>query len=540
MNDQTETPRMHTLSPSASLEKLEPSKNWVPLNQEMLQQLGLSLDLEWNDLETHLNKYGEKSFLLGPWLEELAKLLKDKKVVPLESEFKSSASGSVDDVPKLFRYKPVSAVSGVYGQILYTWKDPIFDNFQGVDAPIDYMLDLLVPFWDSLKEKNGKIEIILVSGNLDKVKSKLEARGWTEEEIGFQSFPIEQDLSSDNLNLKVLQTDSDTLVHTFYAQIPQDQEVTLISAPQNENLLWAQDYFAAFNLVQGEEEELTNIFLPPVATESRPIKWQLFNQLETQSSNINYLHSEYLKWDFEGGNILVGGDFMLVGAKKLDNLEAASLEALKESFSDGFMYSTDNVFPIGADLKSVWDQLETDTLDEALLFIDDNFDEGLFADWQFLYHLDLFITLAGKAQKLGKERVVVGEIVHQEGEEVLDGVAKLWNAQLQLLIDQCLPKEKFEVFRCPLAITWMWNQDQTSKIWYFASYNNCLIQQGHQNTVWVPTYGHGSWLDLKQYDDENKGKWESLGFEVIELGDVHPLAVRYGGVRCITKCIKRN
>jgi hypothetical protein len=57
--------------------------------------------------------------------------------------------------------------------------------------------------------------------------------------------------------------------------------------------------------------------------------------------------------------------------------------------------------------------------------------------------------------------------------------------------------------------------------------------------VWLPTYGHGPWADLRAVDDQNKQIWRRLRFTVKELADFHPFAQNLGAVHCIKKYLDR-
>ncbi|MEC4886613.1 MAG: hypothetical protein SAL70_35645 [Scytonema sp. PMC 1070.18] len=109
-------------------------------------------------------------------------------------------------------------------------------------------------------------------------------------------------------------------------------------------------------------------------------------------------------------------------------------------------------------------------------------------------------------------------------------------------IAQTLQNMGFEVIRNPLPITYVDYPEFKTRSWYFATANNCLIQidSSSGNDVWLPTYGHGDWMDLAVIDAENKRIWEELGFKVHQLADFHPFAQNLGSVHCIKKYIERS
>ena len=54
--------------------------------------------------------------------------------------------------------------------------------------------------------------------------------------------------------------------------------------------------------------------------------------------------------------------------------------------------------------------------------------------------------------------------------------------------------------RNPLPLTYVDDPDAKERFWYFATSNNCLVQidEDEGSHVWLPTYGHGAWEDLRR------------------------------------------
>ena len=57
--------------------------------------------------------------------------------------------------------------------------------------------------------------------------------------------------------------------------------------------------------------------------------------------------------------------------------------------------------------------------------------------------------------------------------------------------------------------------------------------------VWLPTYGHPPFEELSATDDDHRRRWESMDFEVTQLGDFHAFAMRMGALHCIKKYLAR-
>ena len=255
---------------------------------------------------------------------------------------------------------------------------------------------------------------------------------------------------------------------------------------------------------------------------------------------------------FQGGNVLIGDDFFFIGADYPAN-------------SIGYTAASGHLLPPpGTNVADFIRGLYNDYLDHdrKLLYIassiavpeqskrstvinGEQWTEYLYAGnksgtVQPLFHIDMFVTLVGRAPN-GKFRVLVGDpamaadVLNEKVspyamKEVFDNIAKgLGNAG-------------FEVQRNPLPLVYEDDTAKKERFWYFATSNNCLVQnsQSDGKIVWLPTYGYGHWKKLKATDAANKKIWEDLGFEVRQLDDFHPFAANLGAVHCIKKYLKRG
>ena len=159
---------------------------------------------------------------------------------------------------------------------------------------------------------------------------------------------------------------------------------------------------------------------------------------------------------------------------------------------------------------------------------------------QPLFHIDMFVTLVGREPD-GKFRVMVGDpalaadvlgqsVSPHAMQEVFDNIAK------------GLGRAGFAVTRTPLPLVYEDDEKLLERFWYFATANNCVVQNSHSDgrIVWLPTYGYGHWQALSATDEANMRIWEELGFEVRLLGDFHPFAANLGAVHCIKKYLARG
>lgn len=159
---------------------------------------------------------------------------------------------------------------------------------------------------------------------------------------------------------------------------------------------------------------------------------------------------------------------------------------------------------------------------------------------QPIFHIDMFISLAGRDAS-GKYRLLVGSPA--DADRIL-GRSPVVHAMAEIFDDiaKNLQNMGFDVIRNPLPITYIDDNENKIRTWYFATANNCLVQidRRHGNHVWLPTYGHGDWADLALIDAENKRIWEKLGFVVHQLADFHPFAQNLGSIHCIKKYLERG
>lgn len=253
---------------------------------------------------------------------------------------------------------------------------------------------------------------------------------------------------------------------------------------------------------------------------------------------------------FEGGNLLVGDDFFFLGA----------------NYAVDTFYDFAKLLVQDKDLhlKKAMTQVYQQYLDKGriLYFISTNIQLPVEQvrsfnrngeEWkevlhlkngagtvQPIFHIDMFITLAGRNED-GKYQVLVGD--PKMASELLGDNHAIWTIPEAFDdIAALLTRLRFEVIRNPLPLTYVDDEQEKVRKWYFATYNNALVEiKGEADkTVWLPTYGYGCWQELKHTDEENKTIWQHLGFKVVMLEDFHPFAEYSGAVHCIKKYMRRG
>ncbi|HET6244363.1 MAG TPA: hypothetical protein VFF35_07575 [Bacteroidia bacterium] len=263
-----------------------------------------------------------------------------------------------------------------------------------------------------------------------------------------------------------------------------------------------------------------------------------------------------LKWGrtqiplyFEGGNILVGDDFFLIGADhpiiSLKYISSMVISKKGESKSKlitrlykKYLDRTRKIIYVGCTLP-VPSSKESDFEYKGERWKQYYYRKNEGGTVQPIFHIDMFLTLAGRSEN-GKYRILVGD--PKLASELIN-LPVLSYAMTELFdnIANNLIKAGFEVIRNPLPLIYFDDEKEKLRTWYFATSNNALVEiiNYEIKTVWLPTYGYGNWKELKKTDDYNKKIWKDLGFKVISLGDFHPFIENSGSLHCIKKYLER-
>jgi hypothetical protein len=268
---------------------------------------------------------------------------------------------------------------------------------------------------------------------------------------------------------------------------------------------------------------------------------------------------------FQGGNVLIGDTFVLIGRDYLD--DSIAVGARGQSPLDDFprtgTYAEQerfirNLFRTALDPEREIHFLESTPRDRPGNHLVEvrgeywlNVVDGGRGQRQPIFHIDMFVSLAGRGPD-GRYRVLVGD--PGAADELMSWAPEAHElraeydeiaAQLQAL--------DFDVRRTPLPIVQQVNREPRTIettgdsieiageiLWYHATSNNCLVQiDGDARDVWLPTYGHRDAKGLAKVDKSHADTWTEMGFGVHALGDFHPFAQAQGALHCIKKYLAR-
>lgn len=248
-----------------------------------------------------------------------------------------------------------------------------------------------------------------------------------------------------------------------------------------------------------------------------------------------------------GGNLLVGDDFVLIGADEWRRWSqfGARCETDPERRALSFFRTLDAarrpivVASCAADRPGpsrtfrgrngrIWRENVSPGVAEA-------------RSGQPLFHLDMFITLAGRRDFGGPYRVLVGDPAAGADLAGLPSPSESIRHSFDA-VARLLESHGFQVIRNPLPLVFHDNDTAHRRHWYYVSPNNCQVEFPHEGRprVWLPQFGNAGWPSLRKVDAYMAELWTRLGVTVCDAGHCHALAQMGGGLNCATKVVRRG
>ena len=210
---------------------------------------------------------------------------------------------------------------------------------------------------------------------------------------------------------------------------------------------------------------------------------------------------------FQGGNVLIGDDFFMIGAdypaNSLDYIRShlqpdpgeQPAELIRRLYKE-YLDSSRELIYVGSSIpvpkhEERWVTVNGQQWKEIVYFGNK---EGTS---QPLFHIDMFISFAGRADN-GAFRLLVGD--PSSAANIL-GTPIFPHAMQQIFdnIAQFLTARNFEVIRNPLPLVYIDDPIKRLRTWYFATSNNLLVQNddGAGKAVWLPSYGYGGLVGVE-------------------------------------------
>ncbi|KGJ91003.1 agmatine deiminase family protein [Colwellia psychrerythraea] len=283
----------------------------------------------------------------------------------------------------------------------------------------------------------------------------------------------------------------------------------------SQHSIWAQDGYCCL-----KDDEGNSILIEPLDF-TRGGDNFVAEQVAARSN----IQVEATKYHIEGGNILAGDNYVIVGSDYLHYNKKITGETEQEvtaGFQD--LFGVDTIIWLGFDAPV-------------------NFPIDVFqGTYQPIFHIDMYITLGGKAEN-GKELIFVGDVNLAKSvldqESPLVEIASTFDKTSDWLAAYSINGLEFEVVRLPLDL---WNVTNSNGT--FLSYNNCIIEAfaGIKN-VYLPSYSSvapGS-VNRRKLDSKVAAIFEEHGFNVTMLsGSYEELCKNGGSVHCVTKVLHRE
>lgn len=318
-----------------------------------------------------------------------------------------------------------------------------------------------------------------------------------------------------------------------------DSRTTVIEVPDSMRYtVWAEDAYAAAR----DEDSGTSYLIEPASFPRQ--EDALTADIVAANTDIGQSHASLY---YQGGNILIGDDYWLIGADypnksislglvRPDHAETR-LAAIRRAY--GLSLDVNRTMHLVGSTLPVPTQLEREITINGQRWKEELHAGNTVGTVQPMFHIDMFVTPAGRDSS-GNPQVLVGDprLASQLLNEPLEIHAM---AHIYDDIAKKLANIGFSVVRNPLPLVYQDDPSRRTRYWYFATSNNALVEIDEASKhVWFPTYGYGPWANLTATDEANKQIWESLGFAVTMLGDFHPFAFNLGAAHCITKFIARG
>ncbi|WP_234497993.1 agmatine deiminase family protein [Vibrio maritimus] len=279
--------------------------------------------------------------------------------------------------------------------------------------------------------------------------------------------------------------------------------------------IWAQDGYCCL-----KDDEGNSILIEPLDFTRNGD-----NFVAEQIAARTNIQVEVTKYHIEGGNILAGDNYVIVGSDYLHYNRKITGET-DEQITSGFqeLFGVENIIWLG--------------FDNPVNFPIDVFQ----GTYQPIFHIDMYITLGGKSEN-GRELIFVGDVNLAksvlEQESPLVEIASSFDKTAEWLSGYSQNGIEFEVVRIPLDL---WNISNSQGT--FLSYNNCIIEVfGEAKNVYVPSYSSvapGS-INRRKLDETVASIFNEHGFNVTMLSGAYEELCKNGGsVHCITKVLDRE
>lgn len=247
----------------------------------------------------------------------------------------------------------------------------------------------------------------------------------------------------------------------------------------------------------------------------------------------------------DGGNLLVGSDYALVGRDELAFWQARRpVRPPQDPDAALALFAADyglpaRVVPVGEAPPSESPFGRTEWRGAEPWRIDP--DPGIVAKGsrQAVFHIDVYVTPAGR-DETGRPRLLVGDPCLAADLAGLEPPPSAFAARFDADA-AALSAAGFSVVRNPLPATAVDHPHRRRRTRHILSPNNAWVEteEGRPGRAWVPQFGAGPGDPLSIVDAAMTALWRSLGFEPVAVAGLLPLALRNGGLNCASRILRR-
>lgn len=289
--------------------------------------------------------------------------------------------------------------------------------------------------------------------------------------------------------------------------------------------VYVRDRVVVLGRNSDEVSLLKSFYIWPTEDKDSPqehfVSRYIADMLSAGIPSINVRNSPLL---MEGGDLLVGKDFALIGHRTLR-------ENLHFHKKNNKLNTPQQILDRFAETLGV-----SDAYCPTYFATPAGQDEAP----RSLYHIDLYLTFLGERAEM--ELVALGEIMTWDGctwkRAPNDDPEQEFLDNFERLLERGLPNgRRFIVKRLPLL-----RHDNV-----LLSYNNCLVEtrSGGKPCVFLPTFEQGAKPEFtaafKEADEMTIGTLDRWGIEVVPVRyDFHNWAGASAGMRCVTQVLRRT
>lgn len=223
--------------------------------------------------------------------------------------------------------------------------------------------------------------------------------------------------------------------------------------------------------------------------------------------------TKHTLFPFDGGNILAGDSYLLVGADEMSNAMISLFGRVNKNLFD----EIDTLFKIQFGVKEILWLGDTDFTHPYPSGT--NYPNG---NYQPIYHLDMFITPGGSIKENGTEKEIlfVGDLKTLpnselgDAENLVDRMSKDLDLIAKNLASQKLKGKPIKVIRIPLPLLAQTNGNQSSGSVFSLNNGVMEVRNNKSKTYFMPEYENDQGQNTR---DQARKIFQKAGIKVVDV-----------------------